>query len=557
MPGRRCGAAPLPRSEVPRMLVEWPATRDGPAALPRRRRARASAGQIRRLEELRPRLELARRAGEPQAPAVHHVGAVRQPERDGRELLDEQHADAGLGHRADRRHEALDHDRREAQRQLVDEEEPRLGDERLGEHEHLLLAARQRAPGGVEALAELGAQLERVVAAGLRLLARERVRRDLQVVRDGQLRQQAATFRHDRDAGLPDALRPAPGKLLLAERDRAALRAQDACDREDERRLARAVGSEQRGHLAARDRERDVVHHRPAAAGDGQVLDVQHLGHAASSTSSVPRYARITWPSRSTSAVGPAAMSLPKSSTAVTSQHADTRLMSWSTRITRAPMCSGMRRITAPRWAVSSSGRPAAGSSSRTRRGLPTTARATSTRRRSRAPSVSTFASGSTSSSPTKLSAPRTSSRRDARLPWRECSCASATFAATLSSSIACSVWNVRRRPQRARRKCGIARRSSPNAVTRPDAGATNPDRTLKNVVLPAPFGPISPHVPVSNRTVMPSSGVTPPKRTVRSSISISARAPVRARPVGTRGSAPPTGGRGPSGTGRRGPPAR
>ena len=211
--------------------------------------------------------------------------------------------------------------------------------------------------------------------------------------------------------------------------------------------------------------------------------------------------------------------------------------MSWSTRITSAPVCSGMRRMTCPRCSVSSSGRPAAGSSSRTRRGLPTTARATSTRRRSRAPSVPTVASGSTSPRPTKSSAASTSSRREARLPRRECSWASATFAATDSSSIACSVWNVRRSPQRARRKCGIARRSSPNGRgSRPDAGATKPLRTLKNVVLPAPFGPIRPQVPASKRTVMPSSGVTPPKRTVRSSISISARAP---RPAGRARVAP------------------
>ena len=43
----------------------------------------------------------------------------------------------------------------------------------------------------------------------------------------------------------------------------------------------------------------------------------------------------MTCSSRSTSAVGPEAISLPKSSTAVTSQQADTRLMSWSTRITQ------------------------------------------------------------------------------------------------------------------------------------------------------------------------------------------------------------------------------
>ena len=68
------------------------------------------------------------------------------------------------------------------------------------------------------------------------------------------------------------------------------------------------------------------------------------------------------------------------------------------------------------------------------------------------------------------------------------------------AASIACSVWNVRRRPQRARRKSAMRSRSSPNARTDPDAGATNPLRTLKNVVLPAPFGPIRPQVPSRER---------------------------------------------------------
>ena len=41
-----------------------------------------------------------------------------------------------------------------------------------------------------------------------------------------------------------------------------------------------------------------------------------------------------------------------------------------------------------------------------------------------------------------------------------------------------------------------IESRSSPNALTLPEAGRTKPERTLKNVVLPAPLGPISPQVP-------------------------------------------------------------
>ena len=68
--------------------------------------------------------------------------------------------------------------RREPERELVDQHEPRLGDERLGEHEHLLLAARQRARRCVEPLLELGEELERPgEAAGRVLASRARSRR--------------------------------------------------------------------------------------------------------------------------------------------------------------------------------------------------------------------------------------------------------------------------------------------------------------------------------------------------------------------------------------------
>ena len=59
---------------------------------------------------------------------------------------------------------------------------------------------------------------------------------------------------------------------------------------------------------------------------------------------------------------------------------------------------------------------------------------------------------------------------------------------------------------------------SSPKATTLPASGLTKPLSTLKKVVLPAPFGPMRPHVPASNVTVMRSIGTTPPNRTVRSS---------------------------------------
>ena len=52
--------------------------------------------------------------------------------------------------------------------------------------------------------------------------------------------------------------------------------------------------------------------------------------------------------------------------------------------------------------------------------------------------------------------------------------------------------------------------RFSPNARIDPAAGLTKPLRTLKNVVLPAPFGPIRPQVPPGKTTLMSSIGVTP-----------------------------------------------
>ena len=45
--------------------------------------------------------------------------------------------------------------------------------------------------------------------------------------------------------------------------------------------------------------------------------------------------------------------------------------------------------------------------------------------------------------------------------------------------------------------------------------GLTKPESTLKNVVLPAPFGPIRPQAPPGKVTLMSSIGMTPEKLTV------------------------------------------
>ena len=230
-----------------------------------------------------------------------------------------------------------------------------------------------------------------------------------------------------------------------------------SADGEHQARLAGTVGPEQSRHLARRDVQRNTVHDRPTAAVDGEAVEGQ-AGSDAATRRCAARVvlraqvgahdvARRAAPRRSARRRSACRSRAPRS--------CRSRRRPGSCRgrpaSTSAPVCSGMRRMTRPRCSVSSSGRPAAGSSSSTTRGRPTTARAISTRRRSRAPSVSDLHVRRRPPGQQTSARRARPSRRDARLPWRECSCASATLSATESSSIACSVWNVRRRPQRAR----------------------------------------------------------------------------------------------------------
>ena len=99
-------------------------------------------------------------------------------------------------------------------------------------------------------------------------------------------------------------------------------------------------------------------------------------------------------------------------------------------------------------------------------------------------------------------------------------------------------------------RAAGIESRSSPKARTVPASGDTKPLRTLKKVVLPAPFGPINPQVPAGKRRLTPSRGVTPPNLTVRSAISITRAARPRPEPSAPASAAGVPGSRGPSAPG-------
>jgi hypothetical protein len=205
------------------------------------------------------------------------VGVVGQAQGDGGELLDQQHAGAALGDRGDDRDQPADHHRGQAQRQLVDQHVARLGDQGLGQHDHLLLAAGQGPGQRGQALAELGEQLQDLLAAGLGLLTGQGVAGHAQVVLDGQVGQQAAAFGDDRDARAADPFRAPAGEVRLVQEDRPGLGLQDAADGQDQGGLARAVRAEEGGDLAGRDLDRDLLDDRATAALDGEVVEPERV----------------------------------------------------------------------------------------------------------------------------------------------------------------------------------------------------------------------------------------------------------------------------------------
>ena len=228
--------------------------------------------------------QFAGQAGEADPAALHDVGAVGQAERDGGELLDQQHAGARFGDGMDHRDQPADHDRRQAEGEFVDQQVAGLADQRLGQHHHLLLAAGKGPGGRRQPPRELREQLEDPVPAGLGLLAGQRVAGHPEVVRHGQVGQQPAALGDNRDAGLPDPLRPTAGQVCgvsgargagVIEKHGAGLRSQDPADGQDQGGLARAIRAEQGGDLTGRYLHRDVPDHGAAAPLDGEIPQQQ------------------------------------------------------------------------------------------------------------------------------------------------------------------------------------------------------------------------------------------------------------------------------------------
>src|SRR5262249_16787686 len=133
--------------------------------------------------------------------------------------------------------------------------------ERAADREHLLLAARERPALAVEARAQAGEAREDVV----HLPARGAALRDREVLAGGEIREDAARLRDERDSEARDLMRVEAADALALVSDLAPGRRSQSADRTERRGLSGTVPAQERDHLAFGDRERKPVQDMPEA----------------------------------------------------------------------------------------------------------------------------------------------------------------------------------------------------------------------------------------------------------------------------------------------------
>src|SRR5262249_13710804 len=103
---------------------------------------------------------------------------------------------------------------------------------------------------------------------------------------------------------------------------------------------------------------------------------------------------------------------------------------------------------------------------------------------------------------------------------WRRDCAAIRTFSSTVAPGRMLVIWYERAMALREMTCGGNPPMSSPSNTIRPLVGRITPVRELKNVDLPAPFGPMIPRIsPRGTEMLTVLTAARPPKRTVRASV--------------------------------------
>ncbi len=186
-----------------------------------------------RAQDVGPRQEFRGRATEADLALLHEVRRLGDGKRNVHRLLDEDDRRAAVANGAHDAEQLLDDHRGETERQFVDHEQARLGDEGLAEREHLLFPTRQVARGLIPAVTQDGKEVKDVFGRLLEVLGVTGVEPagDLEVLLDAQRGEHALAAGYLHDAPRRDVVRHGVRDLLAVEQHTATRRRHETGDR--------------------------------------------------------------------------------------------------------------------------------------------------------------------------------------------------------------------------------------------------------------------------------------------------------------------------------------
>src|SRR4029453_5294807 len=184
-------------------------------------------------------------------PELQHVGVVGDFQRLGGVLLDHEDRLAEPAQILDDAEDLLEDEGRQAERRLVEQDEPRLEEQRPRPLQHLLLAAKKSAGPAPPRLAQDRKRLVEPLDLGLQLgRARPRVGPEPEVLLDGHQGKYVTSLRDVRHAATQEIGWRLVRDVLAVERHAPLPGGQEAEEWLEHRRLSGAVRPDDRDHLA-------------------------------------------------------------------------------------------------------------------------------------------------------------------------------------------------------------------------------------------------------------------------------------------------------------------
>src|SRR5579872_1880685 len=191
-------------------------------------------------------------------------------------VLDEQNADAARARRTDEPENGIDLIAAQSGKRLVEQQHFRLDGKGSQHFEHAFLSERQRfrPHAGARLERRPREQRTRCFFRSLRL-SRACIERDHQTFADAQTPKHHRSLKRARDAERSDAMHGKMRQRAIAERHRPGARTLQPADHVEERRLSRAVRTDDAEHFARLRFERNALERDDAAKTDADVLDAQ------------------------------------------------------------------------------------------------------------------------------------------------------------------------------------------------------------------------------------------------------------------------------------------